>query len=105
MLRCQQLYEGMHDSAVKCLTLHGGRLLSSGYDQRLRVWGVERSRDGSHPVGEGNEADEPRESWLVRRLCGVQLELADVSGLDCEEGGWVVACGQGLSVLRLSAEC
>ena len=104
LLHRQQLYEGMHDSAIKSLAIHDGCLLSSGYDQRLRVWTVQQVEgEVREEDGERKGGAEHRTNWRVQRVCGVQLELADVSGLDCAEG-WIFACGQGLSILRWCAE-
>ena len=77
----------MHDSAIRCMRVRAedGLVLTSGYDQRLRVWRV-------------GEADA---SLLSVGQCA--LELADVSGM-AVAGETVAVVGAGLSTLRLSAE-
>ena len=76
----------MHDSAIRCLRVRveDGLLLTSGYDQRLRLWRV----------------DEADASLLRVGQCS--LELADVSGLAVQDDV-VAVVGAGLSTLRLGA--
>ncbi|MCJ1296922.1 WD repeat-containing protein 6, partial [Xylographa carneopallida] len=75
----------MHGSAIRCMRVRAedGLLLTSGYDQRLRLWRV-------------GEADAS-----VTCVAHTALELADVSGLAVLEEV-VAVVGAGLSTLRLS---
>ena len=95
VLHWQAVREAAHDSAIRCLALHAGRLLSSGYDQRLRLWTV--------PALGGTEESEPATRLCAVRLGGVQLELADVSAMDAVDGRVFIG-GQGMSVVDVFVE-
>ena len=77
----------MHGSAIRCMRVRAadGLLLTSGYDQKLRVWRL-------------GEADAS-----LTRVGQTALELADVSGL-AVEGELVAVVGAGLSLLSLTTE-
>ena len=77
----------MHGSAIRCMRLReeDGLVLTSGYDQRLRVWRV-GAADGS-----------------LQRVGQCALELADVSGL-AVLADLVAVVGAGMSTLRVSAQ-
>ena len=114
-----ELHPRMHDSAIQCLALQSGLLLTSGYDQRLRAWALEpqqatqpSSSCSSPPPTTSTSTTltptpppssyRPSSNWRLRRVGGVQLELADVCDLDCGSEGWVYVAGQGLSIVKLS---
>ena len=85
-LLSQTRHEAAHYSAIKCLARCGQWLLSSGYDQRLRLWRLQQEREG-------------KEEPLVA-MSSLPLELADVCAMDVR-GRELLVCGQGVSVLLL----
>ena len=114
VLLSRSQYEGAHDSAIQCLALHADRLLlSSGFDQRLRVWRIQQQRtsqEAGRGASEGRDGevkagrDVRGDGFRLCKVAGVRLELAEVCDMDCSADGSVYLSGQGLAVLQLTEQ-
>eukprot|EP00455_Lapot_gusevi_P049237 TRINITY_DN6952_c0_g1_i3.p1 TRINITY_DN6952_c0_g1~~TRINITY_DN6952_c0_g1_i3.p1 ORF type:complete len:137 (-),score=38.14 TRINITY_DN6952_c0_g1_i3:17-403(-) len=94
-----QIFEGAHGSAIRGMSVMADRVLSSGYDSRLRIW-----RLNFQPQAQGDEKIK-----LVLEE-SVVSELADISTLDAvflspqRTGCRVAVGGQGLALFDVSLE-